>query len=73
MLSKGKKIIYKCPNCQSEDIVKISIFPQEFYSDGSVLMYYNRRSGHCKKCNTRWLWRSRIKHSVRHLKQKGKS
>ena len=65
MLSKGKKIVYKCPNCQSEDIVKVSIFPQSFYSDGSVLMYHTRRSGNCNQCHTWWPWKDRVKVSIR--------
>jgi hypothetical protein len=55
MLSKGHKIEYRCPECNSVRIAPLAIITQ-------------RASGECFDCNTYWPWRSRIKESLKKLK-----
>lgn len=59
MLSKGGKIIYSCPNCNSENINKQPYKP--------AYKFIGANTGICNSCNSWWPWSSRIKTSVRKL------
>lgn len=51
MLSKGHKIEYRCPHCNS-----INIEP--------ITLWWQPCSGECFDCHTYWPWRNRIKESI---------
>lgn len=47
MLSKGKKVTWFCPLCNSTEIIQVTLLGQN--------------SGSCNTCHKWWPWRSRIK------------
>lgn len=59
MLSPGGKIEWLCPNCRSVDIVG----PMK----GQVVL---ANVGECRRCNTWWSWRTRIKVSFKREAEK---
>ena len=50
MNSPGRKIEWRCPNCQSPNIGRMRMLGQ--------------KSGECRDCQTWWPWRARLKRPV---------
>ncbi len=65
MLSKGKKVMYRCPECDSENIYKRHV-PPVF----TALMRMGTSTlnmGTCEDCGVSFKWTKRIKISLKKL------